>query len=270
MGGLGTRFQQVGITTPKPLIEVDGVPMILKAVGSFANVEKHSDVALRHIFIIRKEHNEQFDLSNRLRAVLPSAVFVELDHNTGGAAETCLAAAGVIDADAPIVVMDCDLCFTSAGYESALLDIAAAGPAGPVSGLLLYFASRAPRYSYALLASDPSLFAPANADGSLKPRDGPGNRVVRTAEKVPISDHALIGAYGFASGELMLDASRRLVQRALDAAAGMKEYYLSLLYNILLADGRTVIAVPMDTYGSFGTPEELALYNSGQRSYMTE
>jgi hypothetical protein len=35
------------------------------------------------------------------------------------------------------------------------------------------------------------------------------------------------------------------------------EYYVSLLYNYLLADGETVRLAQMEEYYSYGTPEEL-------------
>ena len=241
MGGLGSRFSNVGIETPKPLIEVDGVPMILKAVSSFARLPQDR---LQLLFVVRAEHNAQYDLQNKITAVCPNAKFQVLDHNTKGAVETCMMADPLIDRTKPIVVMDCDLYFQSKAYEEALVAMAEEG----LAGLLLYFKSKAPRYSFAELDAE--------------------HRVVRTAEKIPISENALIGAYGFGSGEIFLNAGKKLLER--NISAEMKEYYLSLLYNILLSDGLTVKAVPMDEYHSFGTPEELELYRAGKRSYVVE
>ena len=36
MGGLGQRFRDVGVFTPKPLIEVGGIPMFKRALRSLA------------------------------------------------------------------------------------------------------------------------------------------------------------------------------------------------------------------------------------------
>ena len=47
MAGAGSRFADQGYTVTKPLIPVNGVPMILKAVQSLG-------INGRYIFIIRK------------------------------------------------------------------------------------------------------------------------------------------------------------------------------------------------------------------------
>eukprot|EP00672_Neobodo_designis_P013722 CAMPEP_0174856054 /NCGR_PEP_ID=MMETSP1114-20130205/34965_1 /TAXON_ID=312471 /ORGANISM="Neobodo designis, Strain CCAP 1951/1" /LENGTH=258 /DNA_ID=CAMNT_0016090829 /DNA_START=43 /DNA_END=819 /DNA_ORIENTATION=+ len=245
MGGLGTRFADQGIKTPKPLIEVDGMPMIMKAIKSFERLEGRVD--LRPIFIVRTEHEKEFGLKTKLAAVVPKAKFAMLDRNTAGAVETCLVAESEIDPNFPIIVMDCDLCFKSQAYEAQLETMAKEG----VDGLLLYFESKNNRYSYCELNED-------------------GKTVKRTAEKQVISSCALIGAYGFGTGKAFVEAAKRLVARALDPASGFKEYYVSLLFNFVLEAGGKVVAVPMDEFHSFGTPEELECYNKGERSYRIE
>ena len=284
MGGLGSRFADAGEPTPKPLIDLSAEPgktpyepMIGKAVSSFKRLA--SKISIRPIFIVRKEHNDEHKLSDKIRAlgVFTDPQFVELARNTGGAVETCMEAAPMVDPRYPIVVMDCDLYFQSAQYETKLLALAEraariAGGAEPaeaeaavekeglkdVDGLLLFFNSKNKRYSYAKFQEGTE-----SADGSF-------GRVERTAEKDPISPNALIGAYGFATGAAFVKASRELLAQPLDETKGRKEYYLSLLYNFLLRDGRGVVAVRMDEYGSFGTPEELALFRAGKQSYVTE
>ena len=49
MGGLGSRFAKEGYKTPKPLIEVDGKPMFMRALDSFKPLKNAA-----HIFVIRK------------------------------------------------------------------------------------------------------------------------------------------------------------------------------------------------------------------------
>ena len=47
-----------------------------------------------------------------------------------------------------------------------------------------------------------------------------------------------------------------------DGTHGKAEFYVSLLYNYLLAEGKTVRLATMEEYYSYGTPEELMKYNS--------
>jgi hypothetical protein len=168
--------------------------------------------------------------------------------------ETCLLAEGALDLNAPLVVMDCDLFFRSSEYDRLLKAMARKerdAHGNLIGGLLVHFRSKAPRYSYAL----------------IDPETG---YVTKTAEKIPISDHSLIGAYGFGSGRLFVDAARELMVAPIDPDKGMREYYVSLLFNTMLSHGEKVVAVPRDEYASFGTPDELAKYLAGEPSYVAE
>jgi NDP-sugar pyrophosphorylase family protein len=230
MAGFGTRFARTGVTTPKPLIPVDGGPMFEKALSSFEPMT----VPVRLFAVIRRELEETAGLATALQKGRPDAVVKQLPAPTRGAVETCLAVADDLDPALPVAVLDCDLWFDSAAYFAHVAALVA-GTARE-SGVLT-FASRDPRYSYALVSDD--------------------GRVTRTAEKDPISDRALAGSYLFARGDLFVEAARELTAtQTLDGR--VPELYTSLLYNILLRRGFGVRAFPVDRYASFGTPEELA------------
>ncbi|WP_163867639.1 NTP transferase domain-containing protein [Myxococcus eversor] len=232
MAGLGSRFASAGFTTPKPLIPVDGVPMVLKALSSL------SDWGLEvvHTAVVRRPHEEEFQLATRLREAVPGLEVVMLEEMTRGAVETALAAAGRMTGERGLLVMDCDLWFDSPAYRD-LVRGALQDDDAPLAGGLLTFPSQLPRYSYAQCE---------------------GARVTRTAEKVVISDSAIMGAYFFATERHFLTAGQHLMERPI--SEGMREYYLSLLYNLLLEAGGTVRAARVSRYASFGTPEELRQY----------
>jgi dTDP-glucose pyrophosphorylase len=234
MGGLGARFAQAGFTLPKPLIPVDGKPMFLKALSSLEGW----DAPRRHTAVLRREHQEQFRLGTLLREALPTLEVLLLEEMTRGAVETCLAAAPRMAGDAGLLVLDCDLWFHSRPYAE-LVQASLADPARLAGGLLTFAASD-PRYSYAQVDS--------------------AGRVMRTAEKVVISDRAIAGAYYFATESHFLRVARRLLDEPLGPE--MKEYYLSYLYNLLLEEGGVVHAAPIQGYASFGTPEELERYQA--------
>jgi dTDP-glucose pyrophosphorylase len=154
--------------------------------------------------------------------------------DTTGPVEPCLAAASGLIRSQPLLVLDSDLYFQSSGFFELLNghEWGAEGDRLP-SGALVWHPSRDPRYSYALIEN---------------------GRVVRTAEKDAISGNALAGAYFFASFGLFEDAARELMARP---PGHLKEYYVSELYNILIRQGRSVVAFPARQYLSFGTPQEL-------------
>lgn len=232
MGGLGTRFRKVGVTTPKPLIEVDGGPMFQRALRSFHPWTGDKTVTV----VVRADDDAEHGLAGRVLAAQPDARIVRLEHDTRGAVETCLLARDALDPDQPLVIIDCDIAFDSPEYFRVLAD---AVERGTLDGLLLSFSSVLPRYS----------FAEVGADGL----------VVRTAEKQAISSDALMGVYSFTSARVFLEAADRLMAVQIDAA--MPEYYVSLVFNELIASGRRVGLVRGDFY-CFGTPEELAAYQA--------
>ena len=204
MAGEGSRFARAGWTTPKPLIELRGVPLFQRAIGSVA-IE---GVEMKYSFIVRQEHIDNQHIDRLITDILPEAR-----------------------------VMDCDLEFRSKRYNelvSAALSVCADDADG---GALVSFESDNPRYSYALIDEE--------------------GRVVRTAEKEPISTHALCGAYFFGSGK---DFKRIAHQLLYDGTHGKAELYVSLLYNYLLAEGKVVRLASMEEYYSYGTPEELLRY----------
>lgn len=231
MAGLGSRFRSAGETKPKPLIEVAGQPMFLLALGSLGNLLRDAQV----IAIVLAEHDAEFGIRRELEAKFPSVTVVTIPSLTGGSLETCLAAEPfVTNKQAPVVVLDCDLTFQSDTYCGLLASIAAGSD--EVGGVLLSFRSNEPCFSYA--SSDLNGF------------------VTKTAEKDPISDRALIGSYGFGSGELFFHIASDIVGANQRTANG--EFYVSAAYNALIAEGYPVVIVNVDNYWSVGTPSQLA------------
>ena len=49
MAGEGSRFLKEGWTTPKPLIELKGVPLFMRATNSVSA----DDISMKHSFIVR-------------------------------------------------------------------------------------------------------------------------------------------------------------------------------------------------------------------------
>ena len=233
MAGEGSRFLKEGWTTPKPLIKLKGIPLFKRAIGSVAV----TGAPMKYSFIVRKEHIDKYHIDEQIKAILPDANVFYVEKTTRGAVETCLIAESAISEDDSIVVMDCDLEFRSQGYIEGIKSILKKPVEQVNGGMLVSFESIEPRYSY------------AEVDENMI--------VKRTAEKEVISNHALCGAYFFSSASGFLKAAHRLLNEPVFTKT---EYYVSLLYNYLLADGEIVKLATMEDYRSYGTPEELKRY----------
>jgi len=234
MAGHGSRFANAGFTTPKPLIEVDGMPMFLKALSSLEPIEAKK----RYTVIIREEHEQKYNLTDLLKDALPEVNVVITSEEPIGATADALRARNLLEETEGVVVMDCDLWFHSESYNQMVETCLREHPI--IAGGLLTFTDKDPRYSYA--------------------RFGEDYIVKETAEKKVISNHAITGAYFFATARHFIFAAEKLLRQPLNDT--MPEYYLSPLYNILIHDGGIIKAATVDEFASFGTPEELEAYNS--------
>ena len=233
MAGEGNRFRREGWTTPKPLIELNGLPLFKHAISSVTADE----IEMKYSFIVRKEHIDEYKIDKGILAFQQEANVFSVSKTTRGAVETCLVAESAIADDDAVIVMDCDLEFRSKNFIEIIKEVLNQPANIAEGGALVSFESNESRYSYAEL----------NDEGF----------VIRTAEKEVISNHALCGAYFFSTGRRF----KQIAHQLLDEPEFMKpEYYVSLLYNYLLADGEKVRLAPMEEYYSYGTPEELKRY----------
>jgi dTDP-glucose pyrophosphorylase len=232
MAGEGSRFLKEGYNTPKPLIEFNGKTLFERAIGSVHAL----NVPFKYSFIVRAEHIRNYQIDERIKAVYPTATIFSVEKTTRGAVETCMLAENAIEADDAILILDCDLEFTSTEFMKGIESILSAPASQVDGGRIVSFHSDSPKYSYAEIDAN--------------------KIVLRTAEKEPISNHALVGAYFFSKAAGFLKAANALLSTP---DFTKPEFYVSLLYNQLIANGETVKLAETDTYFSYGTPEELEM-----------
>ncbi len=234
MAGLGSRFIGANYSVPKPLIEVDGMPMFKKALTSLERIE----VTKNYFFIIRQEHVDSYKLDALILNIIPEATVIILPKLTRGAAESALGAKGMLNPSDGLILLDCDVCFNSPAYD-AMVEQTLKNESDIDAGLLTFRAND-PRYSYAVV-------------------DSHGN-VIEIAEKKVISHSAITGAYFFGRAGSFVKAAETLLANPISDT--MKEYYISYVYDILLHQGNVVHAVTAEQFASFGTPEELNAYKN--------
>ena len=230
MAGEGSRFLKEGYTTPKPLIDFKGKTLFERSINSVSL----KGANYKYSFIVRKEHILNYQIDQQIKAIYPTATIFSVEKTTRGAVETCLLAQEAIDAEDAILILDCDLEFTSSEFMDGIRSILSKQISQVDGGMVVSFNSDSPKYSYAEIDA---------------------NKVVlRTAEKEPISNHALAGAYFFSKADSFLSAANALLSAT---NFNKPEFYVSLLYNYMIATGETVKLAEIDTYFSYGTPEEL-------------
>ncbi len=173
MAGRGSRFAQVGIDTPKPLIDVRGKPMYAWATDGLPLAR-----ARRLIFICLAEHLTDGSLLEDIRTRYGKydPIIVSLNEVTAGQACTVLTAREWINNDEPLLIFNADTyCPTTIG---SALDAYSTPP----DGVLDVFRATGDRWSFA--------------------RIDESDRVSETAEKRRISEWASTGLYYFRRGPI--------------------------------------------------------------------
>jgi HAD superfamily hydrolase (TIGR01509 family) len=222
MAGAGTRFAQQGYTFPKPLIEVNGKPMIEVVVNNL-NVDAH------FIFLVQKDHYEQYNLKYLLNLIAPGCDIVQVDGITQGAACSTLLAKDLINNDNPLIIANSDQ-FVEWNSNECMY----AFSADEIDAGILTFESHHPKWSYAKL----------NDDGF----------VLEVAEKKVISDNATVGVYYWKHGSEYVKYAEQMISKDIRVN---NEFYVCPVFNEAIADNKKIKIKRVDRMWGLGTPEDL-------------
>ena len=91
-----------------------------------------------------------------------------------------------------------------------------------------------------------------------------GDRLIEIKEKEPytdnpMSEHASTGTYYFKKGSYIKKYFTELIERNITWGG---EYYVTLVYNLMVRDGLNVTVYDTDYVTVFGTPEEVENFNA--------
>jgi HAD superfamily hydrolase (TIGR01509 family) len=225
MAGAGSRFQQAGYTFPKPLIDVEGKPMIQVVVDNL-NIEAI------YIYVVQKEHREKYNLDTLLNLITPGCKIVEVDGITEGAACTTLLAKEYIDNDQPLIMANSDqfVEWDSNEFMYKMIE-------QKVDGGILTFTATHPKWSFAKV-------------------DEYGY-VTEVAEKNPISDIATVGVYYWAKGSDYVKYAEQMIDKNIRTN---NEFYTCPTFNQAIADGKKIKTFNIEKMWGLGTPEDLNYY----------
>lgn len=231
MAGEGSRFAKEGYTFPKPLIDVEGKPMIQRVVE---NLTFRNEDLNTYIFLVRKEHMSKYPgLASTLQRITKGRhEIVEVDGLTEGAACTALLAKDLIDKDEDLLIANSDQIIEYSpqnfGYLKTFTD---------VDGIVFCFNDVHPKWS----------FVEVDRYG----------RAVRVAEKNPISNIATCGIYWYRRGSDFVKAAEQMISKDIRVN---NEFYIAPVYNELIGAGKTLIPFFVHRMHGIGTPEDLNAY----------
>jgi dTDP-glucose pyrophosphorylase len=242
MSGKGTRFADIGYLLPKPLIPVSGKPMILRVIESMPEAD-------RWIFIVRKEHVEQYSIDKLIISAVPKAEVI-VDENPVGQASTCMLAMSYVDKNDSLFIAACDNAFVydKKKYASLLTDVS-------IDAIVWTF------------TEDSLLEVSPKSWGWIK-LENDGVTINTVSVKVPVSenprhDHAVVATFFF-----------RRAQDFMDAFAIMKEedykinneFYIDSMPIFLKKLNKKSVIFDVDLYIGWGKPSDL--YDYELKEYM--
>jgi HAD superfamily hydrolase (TIGR01509 family) len=222
MAGAGSRFDSAGYTFPKPLIEVNGKPMIQVVIENL-NIEAN------YTFVVRKEHYEKYSLQYLLTLIAPNCNIIQVDSLTEGSACTTLLAKEFINNDYPLLLANSDQFMQWNSNES----LYAFNADGIDAGILTFKATH-PKWSYAKIGED--------------------GFVSEVAEKKPISDNATVGVYYWNKGSNYVKYAEQMIEKNIRTN---NEFYICPVFNEAIADGKKIRIKEIERMWGIGTPEDL-------------
>jgi HAD superfamily hydrolase (TIGR01509 family) len=224
MAGSGSRFSKAGYKDPKPLIDVNGKPMIQRVVENIG-------IPGKYVFIVQSEHYDKYNLGSALPRLVPECTVIQIDGVTDGAARTALLAKEYIDNAKPLIIANSDqlLDWNNSDFVSQLLE------AGSDGNMALFLANE-DKWSYAKIKN---------------------NKIVEVAEKVVISNNASTGIYGWAKGSDYVKYARQMIEKDIRVN---NEFYICPVYNEAIQDNKRILPIFVEKMYGLGTPEDLQAY----------
>lgn len=225
MAGEGSRFKMAGYTFPKPLIEINGKPMIQMVIDNL-NFEAN------FIYVVRKEHYDKYNLKSFLNLITPNCKIIQVDSLTEGAACTTLLAEEYINNDNPLIIANSDqlIEWNSTDFYYKMIE-------SKSDGGIVTFRSTHPKWSYVKLNEQ--------------------NNVIEVAEKNPISDIATVGIYYYKNGSEYVKYTKQMIEKNIRVN---NEFYVCPVFNEFILDNKRIKTYDVEKMWGLGDPDSLNLY----------
>ena len=222
MAGLGSRFLTKGFDLPKPLIDVNGTPMIIRAIRSLGiNNAKYLFVISKNVHSesIKKEISTHVDCD-----------FIEITYLTEGPACSALLFKDQINNDDELIIANCDQ-IMEWNADLFLLNVR------QYDGAVVTYHETTDKNSYAKI----------NKLG----------QVIEIQEKNVISNISLNGIHYWKKGRYFVNSAQEMISE--DCRAPNGEFYVGPSYNYMIEQNLTVgiYHIPNQMHHPVGVPDDL-------------
>lgn len=234
MAGKGSRFREYGYRVAKPLINVKGVPMVIRTVQSMPEQDSW-------VFLTRKDDLDRYPIERTLREFSHDCAIYPIAKHTSGQAATCLLAKESIDNDSELMIASADYehIYDHKRWLSVVNDLS-------IDGAIWTYRSGS------MILKDPEKFAYCCV---LKD----GITVSEVVEKKTISnspnlDPLVVGTFWYRRAGDFIDAAENLIENDITVNG---EHYVGTSINYLINKGKRFVIFDIEQWISFGDPFEL-------------
>ena len=239
MAGFGDRFVKAGYKDPKPLITVNGKRIIEYICGMF---DKEDEL----IFICNDYHLATTPMKKVIHQIRPDATVVLVPSHKKGPVYTMAGMESYIDDNEEVIVCYCDnpYLWNYTEFKKWIKE-------SESDGCILSHVG----------------FHPHRLSSTFMAYMKESNLVVSEIKEKepytedPMQEHASTGTYYFKKGAYIKKYFQQLMDQDINYNG---EYYVTLVYNLLIQDNLKVTCYPTDFVTVFGTPEEVENFEAWQ------
>lgn len=242
MSGIGNRFVKAGYSTPKPLIKVDGKPIIEHVCDLFAGEDKFT-------FICNSTHLNETNMTEVLKNIKPNSNIIEIPNHKKGPVYAVSLIKEFIDDEEEVIVNYCDF-GTYWNYQDFLSHTRNRGADGAIPSYKGFHPHMLGSTNYAFMRDNKQW-------------------MLEIKEKEPFTNNrmqefASNGTYYFKKGLYVKKYFEELMRRDINLNG---EYYVSLVYNLLVEDDLKVSIYEIQHMLQWGTPQDLEEYNTWSKYF---
>ena len=239
MSGYGERFRRAGYKVPKPLIEVEGKPIIYHVIDMFPGEHEF-------MFICNKDHLKSTSMKSIIKEYSKDLEYriIGIEPHKLGPVHAVTHAYSYLDPLKPTIVNYCDFtCYWDFEEFTKYVSSAKCDCASPA--YIGFHPHSLGNTNYAYIKTNEE------------------KELIQIKEKEPftedrMNEYASSGTYYFAKGEYV----KRYFNLLIDKDINLKgEYYCSLVYNLMQKDELTTKVYELEHFMQWGTPEDLREYN---------
>lgn len=242
MSGVGNRFIEAGYKNPKPLIIVDGKTILEHVCNLFPNENKFT-------FICNSKHLSETNMKEVLLSIKPNANIVEIPNHKKGPVYAVSLIENLIEDEEEVIVNYCDF-GTYWDYKDFLKHTRDRDADGAIPSYKRFHPHMLGSTNYAFMRDDKQM-------------------MLEIKEKEPFTDnrmneYASNGTYYFKKGSYVKKYFKELMDKDINLNG---EYYVSLIYNLLIQDNLKVSMYDIQHMLQWGTPQDVEEYNTWSKYF---